>query len=151
MRIKNEMRLDFPAAGKNESFARLVISAFILPLNPTLEELSDVKTAVSEAVTNAIVHGYDGGEGTVRLHATLFEDDLLRVDVIDAGRGIENIEMARTPFFTTCADDERSGMGFTVMESFMDVVQVTSKVGRGTTVRLEKRLRACEEQAARRA
>ncbi len=151
MRIKNEMRLDFPAAGKNESFARLVISAFILPLNPTLEELSDVKTAVSEAVTNAIVHGYEGGEGTVRLHATLFEDDLLRVDVIDAGRGIENIEMARTPFFTTCADDERSGMGFTVMESFMDVVQVTSKVGRGTTVRLEKRLRACEEQAARRA
>ena len=87
MRIKNEMRLDFPAAGKNESFARLVISAFILPLNPTLEELSDVKTAVSEAVTNAIVHGYEGGEGTVRLHATLFEDDLLRVDVIDAGRG----------------------------------------------------------------
>lgn len=151
MRIKNEMRLDFPAAGKNESFARLVISAFILPLNPTLEELSDVKTAVSEAVTNAIVHGYEGGEGTVRLHATLFEDDLLRVDVIDAGRGIENIEMARTPFFTTCANDERSGMGFTVMESFMDVVQVTSKVGRGTTVRLEKRLRACEEQAARRA
>ena len=151
MRIKNEMRLDFPAAGKNESFAGLVISAFILPLNPTLEELSDVKTAVSEAVTNAIVHGYEGGEGTVRLHATLFEDDLLRVDVIDAGRGIENIEMARTPFFTTCADDERSGMGFTVMESFMDVVQVTSKVGRGTTVRLEKRLRACEEQAARRA
>ena len=102
-------------------------------------------------MTNAIVHGYEGGEGTVRLHATLFEDDLLRVDVIDAGRGIENIEMARTPFFTTCADDERSGMGFTVMESFMDAVQVTSKVGRGTTVRLEKRLRACEEQAARRA
>ena len=151
MRIKNEMRLDFPAAGKNESFARLVISAFILPLDPTLEELSDVKTAVSEAVTNAIVHGYGGGEGTVRLHATLFEDDLLRVDVIDAGRGIENVEMARTPFFTTCEDDERSGMGFTVMESFMDAVKVTSKIGRGTTVRLEKRLRACDAQDARRA
>ena len=151
MRIKNEMRLDFPAAGKNESFARLVISAFILPLNPTLEELSDVKTAVSEAVTNAIVHGYGGEEGTVRLHATLYEDDTLRVDVIDAGRGIENVELARTPFFTTCEGDERSGMGFTVMESFMDAVKVTSKIGRGTTVRLEKRLRACEEQAARRA
>lgn len=152
MRIKNEMRLDFPAAGKNESFARLVISAFILPLNPTLEELSDVKTAVSEAVTNAIVHGYGGEEGTVRLHATLYEDDTLRVDVIDAGRGIENIELARTPFFTTCDDDaERSGMGFTVMESFMDEVRVTSKVGRGTTVRLEKRLRACDAQDARRA
>ena len=152
MRIKNEMRLDFPAAGKNESFARLAISAFVLPLDPTVEVLSDVKTAVSEAVTNAIVHGYGGREGTVRLHATLYEDDTLCVDVIDAGCGIENIELARTPFFTTCEDDaERSGMGFTVMESFMDEVRVTSKPGRGTTVRLVKRLRACEDRAARRA
>ena len=140
MRIKNEMRLDFPAAGKNESFALLVISAFILPLDPTLEELSDVKTAVSEAVTNAIVHGYGGGEGTVRLHATLFEDDLLRVDVIDAGRGIENVELARTPFFTTCEGDERSGMGFTVMESFMDAVKVRSRPGKGTVVTLRRKL-----------
>lgn len=97
------------------------------------------------------MHGYGGEEGTVRIHATLYEDDTLRVDVIDAGRGIANIELARTPFFTTCENDERSGMGFTVMESFMDDVRVTSKVGRGTTVRLEKRLRACEEQDARRA
>lgn len=151
MRIKNEMRLDFPAAGKNESFARLVISAFILPLDPTLEVLSDVKTAVSEAVTNAIVHGYEGKPGTVRMHALLYEDDTLCVDVIDAGRGIEDVALARTPFFTTCEGDERSGMGFTVMESFMDEVNVTSKTGRGTTVRLLKRLRACEGQDARRA
>ena len=148
---RNHMSLTFPSLAENESFARVAIAAFAVQLSPTLSEIADLKTAVSEAVTNAIVHGYEGGEGTVRLHATLFEDDLLRVDVIDAGRGIENIEMERTPFFTTCADDERSGMGFTVMESFMDAVQVTSKVGRGTTVRLEKRLRACEEQAARRA
>ncbi|OPZ67966.1 MAG: Anti-sigma F factor [Firmicutes bacterium ADurb.Bin467] len=151
MKIKNEMRLDFPAAGKNESFARLVISAFVLPLNPTLEELADVKTAVSEAVTNAIVHGYADAPGTVRLHAVLYEDDTLKVDVIDNGRGIEDIALARTPFFTTCAEDERSGMGFTVMESFMDEVSVQSKPGRGTTVTLVKRLRACETESARRA
>jgi stage II sporulation protein AB (anti-sigma F factor) len=151
MKIKNEMRLDFPAAGKNESFARLVISAFVLPLNPTLEELADVKTAVSEAVTNAIVHGYADAPGTVRLHAVLYEDDTLKVDVIDNGRGIEDIALARTPFFTTCGEDERSGMGFTVMESFMDEVSVQSKPGRGTTVTLVKRLRACETESARRA
>jgi stage II sporulation protein AB (anti-sigma F factor) len=151
MKIKNEMRLDFPAAGKNEGFARLVISAFVLPLNPTLEELADVKTAVSEAVTNAIVHGYADQPGTVRLHAVLYEDDTLKVDVIDNGRGIEDIALARTPFFTTCAEDERSGMGFTVMESFMDEVSVQSKPGRGTTVTLVKRLRACETESARRA
>jgi len=151
MKIKNEMRLDFPAAGKNESFARLVISAFVLPLNPTLEELADVKTAVSEAVTNAIVHGYADAPGTVRLHAVLYEDDTLKVDVIDNGRGIEDIALARTPFFTTCGEDEGSGMGFTVMESFMDEVSVQSKPGRGTTVTLVKRLRACETESARRA
>ena len=140
MRIKNEMRLDFPAAGKNESFARLVISAFILPLDPTLEVLSDVKTAVSEAVTNAIVHGYEGKPGTVRMHALLYEDDTLCVDVIDAGRGIEDVALARTPFFTTCEGDERSGMGFTVMESFMDRLEVESRAGEGTTVTMTKQL-----------
>lgn len=152
MKIKNEMRLDFPAAGKNESFARLVISAFVLPLNPTLEELADIKTAVCEAVTNAIVHGYGGEPGTVRMHAILFADDTLRVSVIDNGRGIEDVALARTPFYTTSGDDaERSGMGFTVMESFMDEVEVVSRPGRGTTVRLTKRLRACECQDAQRA
>lgn len=152
MKAINSMKLQFEGRSVNEAFSRTAVAAFVAQLDPTVEELSDVKTAVSEAVTNAIVHGYGGEEGTVRLHATLYEDDTLRVDVIDAGRGIENIELARTPFFTTCDDDaERSGMGFTVMESFMDEVRVTSKIGRGTTVRLEKRLRACDAQDARRA
>ena len=129
MENTNEMQLIFDSRSSNESFARVTVAAFMTSLNPTVEEVSDVKTAVSEAVTNAIVHGYGGEEGTVRLHATLYEDDTLRVDVIDAGRGIENIELARTPFFTTCDDDaERSGMGFTVMESFMDDVRVTAGV-----------------------
>ena len=152
MSIKNEMRLDFPASPKNEALARMVISAFVLPLNPTIEQLADVKTAVSEAVTNAIVHGYPQGGGSVRLKAVLYEDDTLLVDICDTGIGIEDVERARTPFFTTAESDERSGMGFTVMESFMDSVSVKSKPGQGTTVRLTKRLQAPEAYpSARRA
>ncbi len=152
MKIKNEMRLDFPASPKNEALARMVISAFVLPLNPTIEQLADVKTAVSEAVTNAIVHGDPQGGGSVRLKAVLYEDDTLVVDICDTGIGIEDVERARTPFFTTAESDERSGMGFTVMESFMDSVSVKSKPGQGTTVRLTKRLQAPEAYpSARRA
>lgn len=151
MSIINEMRLDFPALAENESFARMVISAFLLSLNPTLEQLADVKTAVSEAVTNAIVHGYGTGKGTVRLHATLTDDATLVVDVIDRGCGIRDVEHARQPFFTTAEGEERSGMGFTVMESFMDAVEVCSEVGRGTTVRLVKRIDARAEPLARQA
>ena len=138
MRIKNEMRLDFPAAGKNESFARLVISAFILPLNPTLEELSDVKTAVSEAVTNAIVHGYPDTLGKVELKLRIYPGNQLEILVKDWGVGIPDIDKARTPLFTT-GNAERSGMGFTIMESFMDTVKVRSTPGKGTTVTMRKR------------
>ena len=120
MAISNEIRVDFPSLGENEGFARLVISAFLLPLDPTVEELADVKTAVSEAVTNAIVHGYAQRRGTVRLHAFLYDDNTLRVDVIDNGCGIADVEQARKPFFSTMAAQERSGMGFTIIESFMD-------------------------------
>lgn len=140
MRTMNEMRVDFLAVPDNESFARLVISAFILPLNPSLEQLGDVKTSVSEAVTNAIVHGYRQKLGTVRMKAILTEDGGLVVDVIDNGSGIENIDQARQPFFTTQQDSERSGMGFTVMESFMDRVEVFSQKGAGTTVRMQKQI-----------
>ncbi|MDY5219158.1 MAG: anti-sigma F factor [Eubacteriales bacterium] len=151
MENKNEMRLDFPAIPENESFARMVISAFMVPLNPTIEEMADVKTAVSEAVTNAIVHGYAHSQGTVRLQARYREDGLIVVDVSDRGCGIADIARAREPFYTTLDGEERSGMGFTVMESFMDKVEVQSAVGHGTTVRLAKQLNVREENFARRA
>ena len=151
MSIMNEMRLDFPALAENESFARMVISGFLLPLNPTLEQLADVKTAVSEAVTNAIIHGYGNGNGTVRLHARYDDDGTMVIDVIDRGRGIPDVEHARQPFYTTSEGEERSGMGFTVMESFMDAVEVRSEVGQGTTVRLIKRVCARAEPLARQA
>lgn len=151
MSIVNEMRLDFPAIPENESFARMVISGFIIPLNPTIEQLADVKTAVSEAVTNAIIHGYGTGKGTVRMHATYSDDGLVVIDVIDRGRGIADVAHARQPFYTTSDGDERSGMGFTVMESFMDSVEVRSEVGAGTTVRLVKQIDARAEVFARRA
>ena len=151
MRMQNEMRLDFPALPENESFARMVVSAFMVPLNPTMEEMADVKTAVSEAVTNAIVHGYAQNTGTVRMRASFREDGTMVIDVMDRGCGIADVSRAREPFFTTGIGDERSGMGFTVMESFMDRVEVQSALGVGTTVRLVKRLGAREESFARQA
>ncbi len=147
----NEMRLAFPALPENEAFARLAVSGFMLPLDPTMEELADVKTAVCEAVTNAIVHGYGGQGGSVRMHAEYGDDGTLVVDISDCGRGIADVARARQPFFTTSSNDERSGMGFTVMESFMDDVDVSSEVGRGTTVRLVKRIHARDEAVPRRA
>ena len=152
MTLVNEMRLDFEALPENEAFARLVVSGFMLPLDPTVEELSDVKTAVSEAVTNAIVHGYAGGPGTVRLRAGYTGEGEFQVDVIDHGKGIEDVARARQPFFTTAPGcEERSGMGFTVMESFMDDVDVCSRPGQGTTVRLTKRIHPREDALPRRA
>ena len=147
MTIINDMRMEFAAVPENEGFARLVISGFLLPLDPTMDELADVKTAVSEAVTNAILHGY-GEDGTKRVTMRADYDDtgLLRVEIVDHGRGIEDVERARQPFFTTSRDGERSGMGFTLMESFMDQVIVTSAPGEGTTVRMSRRL--CSRDAA---
>ena len=140
MKIINEMRLDFWSRPENEALARMVISAFIMPVNPTLEQLGDVKTAVSEAVTNAIVHGYRKTQGLVRLRASLDEAAGLSVEIADRGCGIEDVEQARRPFFTTMEDSERSGMGFTVMESFMDDVEVISQLNSGTIVRMRKQL-----------
>jgi len=145
MNIVNEMRIDFLACPQNESFARMVVSAFVLPLNPTMEQLGDIKTSVSEAVTNAILHGYGGKPGTVRMKSSISAGGELTVEVIDNGCGIEDIDRARQPFFTTQTCGERSGMGFTVMESFMDEVVVYSEKDRGTTVRMRKQILAPEE------
>jgi len=137
----NEMRLEFTALSENEAFARLAISGFMLPLDPTMEQLADVKTAVSEAVTNAIIHGYGGRGGMVGMRAAYGDGGELVVKIIDQGRGIDDVLRARQPFFTTCRGEDRSGMGFTVMESFMDDVEVQSAPGKGTTVIMTKRLR----------
>ena len=139
--MKNEMRMDFLAIPENEAFARVAVGAFLLPLNPTLDEMEEIKTAVSEAVTNAIIHGYAGIErGMVRLQAFLTENALFSVDIIDCGHGIADIEQARQPLYTSCPNLERSGMGFTVMESFTDRLDIRSEIGRGTTVHMEKQL-----------
>lgn len=137
----NEMILKFPARSENEVFARNAVAAFILPLNPSLAELSDVKTAVSEAVTNSIVHGYRGLEGWVTLICRT-EGSRLEVEVIDEGRGIEDVGRALEPFFTTLPDEERSGMGFTIMQTFMSNFSVQSQKGAGTKVKM------CKEFAA---
>ena len=147
----NEMRLAFTALPENEAFARLAVSGFMLPLDPTMEELADVKTAVSEAVTNAIVHGYARQGGMVWLRAVYDGEGTLQIDVADRGCGIRDVERARQPFYTTSTDEERSGMGFTVMESFMDRVSVRSAVGQGTSVRLVKRIGPRDEALPRRA
>lgn len=177
--MRNEMELIFDAVSANESFARVAVAAFISHLNPTLEELDDIKTAVSEAVTNSIIHGYEnyggygyrghgrqgaqpgtqGGQpgrqsaqsggrsawpgeenpGKVRLYC-LLEEDVLHIEVTDAGKGIENLEQAMEPLFTTKPELERSGMGFAFMEAFMDDLEVESRLGEGTTVRMMKKV-----------
>ena len=137
----NQMKLEFLSVPENEGFARVAVSAFAVQLDPTLDVLADIKTAVSEAVTNAIVHGYGEERGVVTVSAALTEDGLLRIAVSDAGRGIPDVARAMQPFFTTQPEKERSGMGFSVMQTFMDKVTVESALGRGTTVRMQKRLR----------
>jgi len=133
----NEMRLEFLSKSCNESFARIVAAAFAAQLDPTLEELADIKTAVSEAVTNAIIHGYENRIGLIRMDCKLYKDSIA-ISVSDEGKGIENIEQARQPLYTSRPDMERSGMGFCVMESFMDRVDVESEPGKGTSVTLYK-------------
>lgn len=137
---KNEMEISFDAVSQNESFARVAVAAFVTHLNPTMEEIDDVRTAVSEAVTNAIIHGYEKRDcGKVYLHCRL-KGDVLQIEVMDKGKGIENIERAMEPLFTTRPDLDRSGMGFAFMEAFMDDLEVESEVGKGTTIRMTKKL-----------
>lgn len=151
--MKNEMFLEFDAISDNESFARVSVAAFVSALNPTLEEISDIKTAVSEAVTNAIIHGYmntssyekgkkrevENNHQKVQIFCTI-TDEVLEIKVKDEGRGIENIEQAMQPLFTTKPELERSGMGFAFMEAFMDDLQVQSKPGEGTIITMKKKI-----------
>lgn len=137
--LLNECRLSFASLSVNESFARTAAAAFAAQCDPTVKEISEIRTAVSEAVTNAIVHGYRECTGQVELHMRQYSGGLLTISVRDRGAGIPDVAQAMTPLFTTAPDEERSGLGFSVMESFMDRVTVKSSPGKGTTVTLEKR------------
>lgn len=137
MTHKNEMELVFESRSVNEGFARVAVAAFLTQLNPTLEEVSDVKTAVSEAVTNAIIHGYEKEIEKIWIRCSLYEQTLY-IEVEDRGKGIENVEKAMEPLFTTKPELERSGMGFSFMEAFMDQIQVESQPGKGTIVKMQK-------------
>ena len=144
MHSKNEVELSFDARSVNEGFARMAVAAFITELNPTMDELSDVKTAVSEAVTNAIIHGYEGKIGKIRICGRICEDTEsthFYIEVEDKGIGIEDVEKAMEPLFTTKPDLERSGLGFSFMQSFMDEVEVESEPGQGTLVKMRKTIR----------
>ncbi len=137
--MNNNMKLEFIAISENEKFARTAVAAFITQLNPTLDDIEDIKAAVSEAVTNAIIHGYKDMSGNVYINCTLRESEA-EIVISDKGCGIENIELARTPLYTGSKDSERSGLGFTVMETFMDTITVESAPDKGTTVTLVKKI-----------
>lgn len=136
----NEMKLEFLSKSNNEAFARITVAAFASQLDPTIEELADIKTAVSEAVTNSIIHGYEESIGIVKIEAKLIDNQII-VEISDTGKGIENIEIAKQPLYTTKPDLERSGMGFTIMESFMDEVDVESIIGLGTKITMKKAIK----------
>ena len=139
MKNTNEMELLFDSKSVNEGFARVAVAAFMTQLNPTLEEVADVKTAVSEAVTNAIIHGYEKEIKQIRIHCRL-EEQTLYIEIEDHGKGIENIEQAMQPLYTSKPELERSGMGFSFMEAFMDEISVESELGKGTIVKMQKEI-----------
>ena len=142
--IENEMKLEFLNKGANEAFARITVAAFASQLDPTIEELADIKTAVSEAVTNCIIHAYENRQGIIKINAKLKENQII-IQISDNGKGIENVDIAKEPLYTTKPNLERSGMGFTIMESFMDSMKVESIVGLGTKVTLVKTIKKQEE------
>ncbi|NLZ93340.1 MAG: anti-sigma F factor [Firmicutes bacterium] len=135
--MNNYMKLEIPSKSQNEAFARVVVAAFAAQADPTIDEISDVKTAVSEAVTNAVIHGYENKTGTIVISATL-TGARLEVTIVDYGVGIEDLEQARKPLYTSKPELDRSGMGFTIMENFMDSCDVISEPGKGTTVTMVK-------------
>ena len=135
--IENEMKLEFISKATNEAFARITVAAFASQLDPTIEELADIKTAVSEAVTNCIIHAYENRQGIIKINAKLADNQII-IQISDNGKGIENVDAAREPLYTTKPNLERSGMGFTIMESFMDDVQVESVLGLGTKKKQEE-------------
>lgn len=139
MKFENFMILEFPSKSSNEAFARSAVACFAAQMDPTLEELGDIRTAVSEAVTNCIVHAYPNDLGTVYLRCRILKDNVLDIVIKDKGVGIPDVEQARRPMFTTGGSD-RSGMGFTIMESFMTTLRITSAPGKGTTVHMRRKL-----------
>ena len=139
MKAQNQVLLEFPSRSVNESFARTAAACFAAQLDPTLEEINDIKTAVSEAVTNAIVHAYPDRIGSITLRLRLLEEQTVEILIRDKGVGIPDVDKARTPMFTT-GSDERAGMGFTIMESFMDTLKVRSAPGKGTSVTMRRRI-----------
>ena len=139
MKFENYMILEFPSKSTNEAFARSAVACFAAQMDPTLEELGDIRTAVSEAVTNCIVHAYPDGLGIISLRCRMLKDNVLDIVIKDRGVGITDVEQARRPAFTTGGAD-RSGMGFTIMESFMNDLEITSKAGKGTTVHMRRKL-----------
>ena len=140
MTVSNYLKLIIPARSVNEGFARAAVAAFASQLDPTLSDITEIKTAVSEAVTNCIVHAYKDAMGEISIRSRIIDTDTLEVCVSDKGSGIDDVKKAMTPLFTTCETGERSGMGFTIMESFMDSVRVNSRPGRGTRVTMRKRI-----------
>lgn len=144
-KIINEMSLSFPSKSSNEAFARSTVSAFVMNLDPTITELSDIKTAVSEAVTNCIVHGYRRESGIIYIKGKITDDNKVIIKIKDKGCGIEDVKKAMEPLFTTAPEEERAGLGFAVMQSFCDKVRVKSEKDKGTTVTLEKKFRKDDE------
>lgn len=140
MIFENEMNLSFSSISENEAFARITVAAFISQLDPLVSDISDIKTAVSEAVTNAVIHGYENEEGIIYIFCG-YKDNTVYIDIWDKGKGIENVEMARQPLYTSKPELERSGMGFTVMETFMDTVNVKSSPGEGTKISMTKSIK----------
>ncbi|WP_042458046.1 anti-sigma F factor [Neobacillus dielmonensis] len=140
--MKNEMNLQFSALSQNESFARVTVAAFIAQLDPTMDELTEIKTVVSEAVTNAIIHGYENDPSGIVYISVTIEENVIDLTIRDNGLGIVNVEEARQPLFTTKPELERSGMGFTIMENFMDEIEIHSQPGSGTEVKLRKSLKS---------
>ena len=138
--INNYMKITLAGYSRNESLARMCAAAFAAQLDPTVEEINDIKAAVSEAVTNSIVHGYRDTIGDIDMTLRIIDDDTVYIKIADKGVGIEDVERAMQPMFTTCPDEERAGLGFAVMESFTDSLRVHSRVGRGTTVTMLKRV-----------
>lgn len=136
----NEMKIEFISNPNNEALARISVASFVATLDPTIEEISDIKTAVSEAVTNSIIHGYENTKGIVTIKARIIHN-IVEIEIIDKGIGIEDIERAKEALYTTKPEFERSGMGFTIMESFMDEMQVESAIGKGTTVFMKKTIK----------
>ena len=143
--FENQMKLEFISKSSNEAFARVTVAAFVSQLDPTIEELADIKTAVSEAVTNCVIHAYEDKQGVIKIVAYLKENEVI-IEISDTGKGIENIDIAKEPLYTTKPNLERSGMGFTIMENFMDEMKVESIVGLGTKVTMSKKIKSKMEE-----